>query len=247
MPQRRCALRDDEHRRLIRQCGKRAAQCLFGHIVERGRGVVQNENLGVTYKCAGNGKALALSARKVAAFGGNLHIEPALTLYEVCGLRSLYGCLHLFVVGIFFAPKQVFAQRAAKQDRALQYDVHLFAQFFKRIGIHVAAIHADGAGGRIVEAGDKPHKRRFAAACAADNADDLARLGGEADVFERVLRAFVIVHENAVELDGVGIVDFLVVGINGVCVELEHVADTCGACKGLCYGDDEVCKFDELN
>ena len=125
--------------------------------------------------------------------------------------------------------------------------MHLFAQFFKRIGIHVAAVHADGAGGCIIEAGNKPHKRRFAAARAADNADDLARLGGEADVFERVLRAFVIVHGNAVELDGVGIVDFLVIGINGVCVELEHVADPCGACKGLCYGDDEVCKFDELN
>lgn len=95
----------NEYRRLIRQCGKRAAQCLFGHIVERGSGVVQNEDLGITHKCAGNGKALALSARKVAAFGGNLHIEPALTLYEVCGLRSLYGCLHLFVVGIFIAPK----------------------------------------------------------------------------------------------------------------------------------------------
>ena len=134
VPQRRCALRDDEHRRLIRQCGKRAAQCLFGHIVERGSGVVQNENLGVT-KCAGNGKALALSARKVAAFGGNLHIEPALTLYEVSWPAQPLRLPASLRRWHFFAPKRVFAQRAAKQDRALQYDVHLFAQFFKRIGI----------------------------------------------------------------------------------------------------------------
>ena len=49
----------------------------------------------------------------------------------------------------------------------------------------VRAVDRDRAGGRPLEAGDHPQRRRLAAARRAEERDELAALGGEVEVLRR--------------------------------------------------------------
>ena len=49
---------------------------------------------------------------------------------------------------------------------------------------HVRAVDADRAGGRALEAGDHPQRRRLAAARRPEERDELAPLGGQVEVLD---------------------------------------------------------------
>ena len=98
---------------------------------------------------------------------------------------------------MFAAPAQVLADAALEQDGLLLHYADFFAQRLARIAFHVLPVDPHAAGNRVVKARDQADQRRLAAAGAADDADRLPALHGEADV-AKARRAGALVGEGDV-------------------------------------------------
>ena len=96
--------------------------------------------------------------------------------------------------------RDVLPHRAAEEDGVLQHETDLVADALQLVIADVDAVDQDAAGGRIVEARDEAHHRRFSRSGGAHDADELARADGEAHALQH--RARGIVREgDAIELD----------------------------------------------
>ena len=114
-------------------------------------GIVQNQNLWLFQKCAGNAQALFLAAGNIAAAllnPGMVPVGEALDKFIRAGLTTGLGA---FVLGgVFLAPAKVLQNRTGEQDVFLQHHGHLIAQGLRIIGAHIFSADADAAAVHIV-------------------------------------------------------------------------------------------------
>ena len=88
------------------------------------------------------------------------------------------------------------AQRRVGLHRVLQQQADVLGQRVQVDVAQVGAVEAHGPGLRVGEAHEQPRRRRLAHSAGPDQRDDLARIGGEADVEQgRVPRARVRVGD----------------------------------------------------
>ena len=113
----------------------------------------------------------------------------------------------------------------------MQHDRNLIAQRFHIVFAHINAADTDRTAVHIVQAADQVDQTALARACAADDADRLARLDVQVDVGQGVLAAAVLIGEvDVVEVDLTVRNDhdrvFRVFQVRGL---IKHFADTADA------------------
>ena len=251
MADRRCALRDDKDRRLLREIAQRPAQShIRFHIKCRGA-VIENEEFGLPYQRAGNGQALALTAGEILAALGERFVESlCLCRDDILRLRRFQRRVQLFLGGVAFAPFQVLADRSLKQHRLLRHNADSFAECLARKGFAVDAVHGNAAGIRLIEAGNQVDQRGFAGARAADDADDFSALCGKRNILNGGFGGICIgegyiVKGNATALFLRNLRDSVVL-LNGVTF-LQNGCNAIAAGGCFCQCNDEICKLQQLN
>ena len=176
---------DHGHAQLAVDLAQQVQDRTGGLGVQRRRGFVAQQHLGVGRQRACNAHTLLLAARDLCRIA-------------VCQLRQAYQLQQrinaLFDVGLGHA-RQLQRQRGVVIHGARRQQVEVLkhhANFVARgaqlriaHGHQIAAIHDHLARCGAVEQIDAAHQRAFARARAADDAEDFTLLNGQVDVLER--------------------------------------------------------------
>jgi hypothetical protein len=88
------------------------------------------------------------------------------------------------VVDLFVAEANVFADGAGEEERILQDDGEVAAQFSEIVFAQIDTVQENAAGGDLVEAHHEAGERGFARAGVTDDGNCLAGLDGEGDVLQ---------------------------------------------------------------
>jgi len=151
--------------------------------IERGGGLVEDEDGGVAQEGAGEGEPLLLAAGEQ---GAALADDGLVTLGhgpdEIVGVGVDRGGDHLFARGVRAAEQQVAVDGVVEEHRVLGDDGDVAAQVGEAHRAHVVAVDGDPAGGGLVEAGNEVGEGGLAGAAGADEGADRAggNRGGEA-------------------------------------------------------------------
>ena len=188
VPDGRDTLRDEEHGHILRVGLNRLSKRGIRREIERGRGVVEDQDLRATHECTRDRESLLLSAGEVPALLLDLELEAlALLLHEIVGLGGLQCGVDFRIRRIRLAPLHVRAERAAEQHGTLRHEADLFTKRLKRIVSDILSCNEHLSRRHIVETRDQVDEGRLAGTGAADHADRLPRHRTEADVAERIL------------------------------------------------------------
>ena len=148
----------------------------FGFAVERGGGLVEQEDGAVADHDAGDADALALAAGEGrAAIADQGVVAERHGHDEVVGVGELGGRDDLFLRRVGAAEGDVLEDGSAKEDGVLQDVADLVAQMLEFVVADVLAVDVDFAGLHVVEARDEADDGGFSAAGGADDADKLRR------------------------------------------------------------------------
>src|SRR5581483_4237001 len=116
--------------------------------------IVENQNMRIEQKRAGNRDSLLLSAGKSrAAFADVCVVTIGEGHDEVVRGGGFGGGLNFLKCGIRFAEGDILANRAAKEGCFLKHDADLRTKRIERDLAQVVTINRDAAFGRVVEAG----------------------------------------------------------------------------------------------
>ena len=146
-------------------------------------GVVQDEDLGVLEQGPGDAQPLLLPAGHVHAPLAQVRVVTlGEGLDEIVGAGGLAGGFDLVIGGVGIAPLQVLFDGAGEEHVLLQHHADGAPEGVGGIVLHVHAAHLHGPGVHLIEPGDQLDQAGFAAAGAADDADDLAASDVQVDV-----------------------------------------------------------------
>jgi hypothetical protein len=151
-------------------------EVLAGHLVEGAEGLVEQEDLGLDDQGPGDGDPLAHAAGQLRRAGVLEALEPDQLDQRVDRLLGHLGAAHLqreLDVGPHRPPRE--------QGRVLEGDAEVAAAPGDRRGL---AVDQGAAGGRLLQVGQDAQDRRLAAARRAQQGDEGAVGGGQADVVE---------------------------------------------------------------
>ena len=209
--------------------------------VDGAGGVVEDEDLRLLEKGAGDAQSLLLAAGDVgAALLDMCLISLGEGFNKIICLRQFAGFNQLLVRGVFVAPAQVLGDGAGEEQVFLQHHGHGVSE---RVGVVLAHVHAadlHAALGHVVEPRNELDEGRLARARAAQDADGGA--GGDVQVDVRqgvllgvggVLEGHVLKIDAAVlhGFDGVG-------GADKGRLLGQHLADALGRLGG--DGDHDI-------
>ena len=172
--ERRCAMRI-----VVRPDHQPAEGCvdlLLHAAVDRGRGVVEEEDLRIGEQGAGERDPLALAPGEQGALladDGVVAVRQGAD--EVVRLGRAGGRLDLLVGRVRAAEGDVGTDGVGEQEGVLEDDADLAAQAVERHVAHVDAFEANVPGLDVVEAREQQPDRRLPRARRADNPDRLAR------------------------------------------------------------------------
>ena len=246
---RRRALRHDEHRRMIIESANGKAQIQIRRLVERGRAVVQHENLRLAHQCARNRQPLALTAGKVSAVLLDHCVQTALRLYDVVRLRHGNRLVQFRVRRVGLAPAKVVANRAVEQNRLLHHEADLASQRRLVLIAHIHAVDIDRARRRVIESRNQPDDAALAGAGAADDADRLPAQRGKINIRQRFRAGVIILKRNMIEAHrlvvhdrGNGLFGRIHIGL-----DIQNVRNALPAGETLVHGHDQVGELDQLD
>ena len=144
--------------------------------------LVQDEQVGVGQRRAGDGQQLALPLAETAAPLAQSRLVPlGQPLDEVVGLGQLGRRDHLIVTRLGPPEANVVHHRIVEEKTVLEHQADLAAQAVERDIAHVHAVDGDAAAGHVVEAGDEVDQGGLARARRADDGHGLARLCHQVD------------------------------------------------------------------
>ena len=178
-------LRDDElgHMGQLRAEGPADGGVRGG--VHSAGGIVQNHDLWLLQKSAGNTEPLLLASRKVAAALSDLgFIAVREGADEAVRLGDPADLLQLLISRLFISPAQIFCHGSRKKRIFLKHHGHALPQFIQRKLLHIDTVHQHLPGVRIVQTGDQGYKRAFSRSGGADDADKFSRLYFHADIIQ---------------------------------------------------------------
>jgi hypothetical protein len=160
--------------------------------VDRGRGLVEDEDRRVLDERARHRHALALAARQARASLAQDGVvalgQPRDEVVRVGGLRRRDDLVHRRVE---LAVANVVGDRAREQQRLLEDHADLVAQRLELEVADVVPVDRDPAALGVVEADEHADEGRLAGARRADDRHALAGPDGERDVVQRVVAALV--------------------------------------------------------
>ena len=197
--------------------------------VDRGGGVVENQDLRLLQERASDAQALALAAGDVGAALFDVRVVLVRELLdEAVGLRELAGVADLLVGGVRVAPAQVLGDGSGEQHVLLQHHGDLVAQDLHVVVAHVDAADLERTVGHIVQSRHELHQAGLRRTGAADDADGHAGTDLQVDIVEHRLFGVIRVAEvDVVEFDGP--VGHFLDGVGRVghrAFLVEHLADT---------------------
>ena len=147
----------------------------FGFGVQRGGGLVQDQDRRVLEDGAGDGQALALSAGELGPAVADVRVVALGLLHdEVMGVGDLRGGDDLLPGGSFHAEGDVVENGVVEQDRILVHIAHQGAEVLDPQVLDILSVDGDAAAVGVVEAGDEVHERGLAGAGLAHDGDHLA-------------------------------------------------------------------------
>ena len=156
---------------------------MLGFGVDRGGGVVQDEDARVHQQGAGDGDALFLPAGEGdAALADAGVVASGSCQDEFVRLGGCGSLDDLLIGGAGAAEGDVFADGSGEEGRLLEDDADLAAQGLQGGAADVDAVDQDAAGGRVVEAREQVDDGGFAGAGGAEQGDHLAGLDVEVDI-----------------------------------------------------------------
>ena len=173
-------------------------------VVQRRRGLVEEQDRRVLQDRPGDGHALALPARQPRApIADDRVVAVGQRRDEVVGVGGHGRGHHLIVAGVQPAVADVLRHGPAKEGRFLRHQADLATQ---AVDGHVADIHAidaDGPRGHVPQARDEPGERRLAGPGRSNQGKRLPRRDLQRDVTQdRPIRQ--ICERHGVELDPAG-------------------------------------------
>ena len=177
------ALGNDKHRHSLGLFVDCLAQGGIGGKVQRRGTVIENQNLRLRHKCAGDGQPLALPAGKIASGGFHRGVQhTGLAAHKIGGLGNFQRLPDGVIIRARSSPLHIVAYRSGEQHRLLRHDAHHTAQLCKAVFLYIVTKQLYAAGVGIIKAGCQVDQRCFAAARAADHAHSLAVLGFKSDI-----------------------------------------------------------------
>jgi len=221
---------------------------VFGFGIDRGGGIVEEENRRFEEDGAGDGETLALSAGKAAAALAEDGVVALGELGdEIVGGGDFGGAFDLVARGLGVAEGDVGGDGVGEEEAFLEDDADVAAEVVEVEAAGVDAVDEHGAGGGIVEARDETHQDALAGAGGAEDGDALAGLDVERDVVEdgfglaeigRERRQWMVDERHAIEAD-VTVQARAVDGVGGVLDfdgGVEDFEDAAGADERLLDG-----------
>ena len=220
-------MRDQEDQPPLAPLGEVLHHAQLGLGVERGGGLVEDQDRSVLQHRAGDGEALALAGRELRAALAQQRVEAVLlALDELVGAGDPRGLAHRLVVGLGHRVADVLADGGAEQQVLLQRHGDLRPQALHLEVAQVALVDLDRPRLRLEQAQQQRHQGGLAGAGGPDDRGDRADAGLEAHVLEGGAVGLVaelhaaIAHaaQDALERDGAGPVLHLR-------LEVEHLED----------------------
>ena len=234
------------------ELAERGAQTRVRGVIERRCAVIEDEDLRVPHEGAGNGKSLALAARKISPLLRDFAVQAALGLDDVPRLCDLHGAEQFFIRRVLLPPAEVGGNGAAKEHGLLRNIADARAQFFHGDGGNVRAVQIDMPFRRLIEAGQKAHERGFSRTRTAQDAHRFAALRGERDIGKRGRAATRVSERHLLKCEmGSDFLGFF--RIRPLRRErrfgrgVEDRADALCARDRLRHGDDEIGELDEFD
>jgi len=202
MPDRLQAMGDDDHRAPLDDLEHVLLDEALALVVERARGLVEDEDRRVDRQRARDGDALALAAGEIdAALLDERVIAVAQAADELVGAGEARHGDDLRAAHAGIGERDVLVQGAVEQQIFLQHDADLRAQ---PGGVDLRDVHAVDEHLpclRDVEALDELRERRLAGAGPPHDSDDLTGPDRERDVLDRLRRAGLVAEGDAAKLD----------------------------------------------
>ena len=174
----------------------------LGGQVERGRRLVEQQDVRVDQVGPGQRDQLALPGGQVAAALGHLVLETTRQPgdHAVRADRPGRG-RHLGVGGVRPAVGDRVAHRPGEQVRLLRHHAEPLPVAAQVVIAHVHPVHQDRPGGHVVEPGHQLDQRGLARPGLADQGHRLARADGQVHLVQRGPRAARVAEPHAAELD----------------------------------------------
>src|SRR5579871_3272864 len=192
---------NDEGRAALHQFVQRLLHQRLRRGIERGSGLVEDEQARVHQDRAGDGDTLALPAGKPDAAFADDGIELLLHALDKIGVGAVGGLPDLRFGRFAMAVGDVVAQGPGEQPGLLRHDADLAAQGVQADVARVYAVEQDATLRRIVEAGDQVYQRAFAGPAAPDDGDHLAGMDLEGDVLQNVRPIRAVAEGDVLEAD----------------------------------------------
>ena len=140
--------------------GRNNGSLAFG--IDIARGLIEDIDGGIVQQSTRKRQPLTLAARKIRAFGGDFHIEPARLAHKTGETAFLEG-LPKFIIGrVGFGKQQVRTQRALEHVARKRHCRNSLAQRFGRNVTQIDATDANIARITSVRARQNAGERRFA-------------------------------------------------------------------------------------
>ena len=164
---------------------ERGLDALLGHGVERGGRLVEDQDLRVFQKDAGDGDALLLPAGEHHAALAHIAVVALGQRHDlVVDLGAPGGLDDLLVGRLRAAVADIFADRVGKEEHVLLQYADIAPQARLCDAAHVFAIHQHRAVRHLIKAGQQLAERGFAAAGGPDEGERFAGLQLQIDVAE---------------------------------------------------------------
>src|SRR5579885_1777357 len=152
----------------------------FGHGIDVGCRLVEDEDARIGQQGAGEGDELALAHAQVTpAFANGRIVAVGQLQHQFVQADGAGRLLDLFVCGVQATVANVLADSAGEEELLLQHNADLAAQRTLRHVADIVSIDEDGSLLDVIETRDQAGDCAFARARWADDGDGLPRLNGE--------------------------------------------------------------------
>ena len=171
------AVRDHQHRAVLHEPLERLLHQPLTLGVERGRGLVEEQDRRIAEQRPRDRQALPLATGQPHATVAD-HGVVALGqgANEPVGVGGFRRAAHVVVADLGESVGDVPAHRVVEQDRLLRDDPELPAQRGQRHLAQIDPVQGDASRGRIIEPRQQVHHRALAGAARAHQGDDLPAL-----------------------------------------------------------------------
>ena len=194
---------DDERRARAATGAQPGQHLLLGLGVERGQGVVQDQDARIARQRTGQRRALLLSAReRETALAHHRLVARREVLHVLVELRQARRLEHAHVVVRRQTEGHVGAHALREQERLLRDHADRTAQARERQRVHVPAVHEDRPGRRLEEPWQELHERALACTRRAHDRDCRASRRVEPDVDQCRPRSTRVGERQGFHVDG---------------------------------------------